>query len=278
MKVGAHVPTRGRPANAVEYALAIGADAFQIFVGNPRAWAPPPIRPDLAAEFRQRRGEAGIGAVFVHASYLVNMASPNPAFLERSVELALRERAAAAALGADGLVVHAGAGGPGERAAAVRRAASSASAIAGGEEGPLVLLELTAGGTGTVASTIPQAGELLEAANGHPRLGICLDTCHLFAVGYALDEEEGVAACLGELQAAGLDGRLRLVHVNDARDPRGSRRDRHADPGQGHIGESGFNAILRHPAVRDLTALAEVPGKEREHARVVADLRRLAGS
>jgi deoxyribonuclease IV len=277
MNVGAHVPTRGRPANAVDYAAAIGADAFQIFVGNPRAWAPPPVRPDLAAEFRERRLEAGIRAVFVHASYLVNIASPNPAFLERSVELALREREAAAALGADGLVVHAGAGGPGERAAAVRRAGSSASAIAGDEQGPLVLLELTAGGTGTVASTIPQACELLEAAGGHPRLGICLDTCHLYAAGYALDQEEGVAACLGELQAGGLDSRLELVHANDARDPRGSRRDRHADPGRGHIGEVGFTALFRHPSLRDRTVLAEVPGKEREHARVVADLRRLAG-
>jgi deoxyribonuclease IV len=277
MNIGAHVPTRGRPAGAVEYALAIGADAFQIFVGNPRAWAPPPVRPDLAAEFRERRLEAGIGAVFVHASYLVNIASPNPAFLERSVELARRELEAAAALGADGLVIHAGAGGPGERAAAVRRAGSSAAAVAGGEEEPLVLLELTAGGTGTVASTIPQAGELLEAAGGHPRLGICLDTCHLFAAGYALDQEEGVAACLEELRAGGLDARLELVHANDARDPRGSRRDRHADPGRGHIGEVGFTALFRHPSLRDRTVLAEVPGKEREHARVVADLRRLAG-
>lgn len=278
MNIGAHVPTRGRPAGAVEYALAIGADAFQIFVGNPRAWAPPPVRPDLAAEFRQRRREARIEAVFVHASYLVNIASPNPAFLERSVELARRELEAAAALGANGLVVHAGAGGAGERTAAVRRAAASVAAIADeDEDGPAVLLELTAGGAGTVASTAPQAGELLDAAGGHPRLGICLDTCHLFAAGYALDQEEGVAACLGELQAGGLDARLELVHANDARDPRGSRRDRHADPGRGHIGEVGFTALFRHPSLRDRTVLAEVPGKEREHARVVADLRRLAG-
>jgi deoxyribonuclease-4 len=279
MNIGAHVPTRGRPGGAVEYALAIGADAFQIFVGNPRAWAPPPVRPDLAAEFRERRREARIEAVFVHASYLVNIASPNPAFLERSVELARRELEAAAALGANGLVVHAGAGGPGERTAAVHRAAASAAAIADDEDedGPAVLLELTAGGAGTVASTVPQAGELLEAADGHPRLGICLDTCHLFAAGYAMDREEGVAACLGELHAAGLDARLELVHANDARDPRGSRRDRHADPGRGHIGEVGFTALFRHPSLRDRTVLAEVPGKEREHARVVADLRRLAG-
>jgi deoxyribonuclease-4 len=277
MRFGAHVPTRGRAAHAVEYALAIGADAFQIFMGNPRAWAPPPVRPDLAAEFRERRAEADIGEVFVHSSYLVNIASPNSGFLRRSVDLARAELAAAVALGAEGMVIHAGAGGRGERTAAVERAAASAVAIAETGEGPLVLLELTAGGGGTVASTIPEASELLHRAHGHPRLGLCLDACHLFASGYALDETEGVEACFEELNHHGLHDRLRLVHANDARDPRGSRRDRHADPGRGFIGEPGFRALLARPELRDASVLAEVPGREEDHRRVVADLRRLAG-
>jgi deoxyribonuclease-4 len=277
MRFGAHLPTRGRPSNAVDYALAIGADAFQIFVGNPRAWAPPPVRPDLAEEFVQRRAAAAIGGVFVHSSYLVNIASPNPDFLARSVHLAGMELIAAAALGADGLVVHAGAGGHGGRSDAVQRAASSAVAVAKSADGPQVLLELTAGGTGTVASTIPEAQELLDAAGGHPRLGLCLDLCHLFAAGYALDDPDGVRACLHEVRALGLGDRLRLVHGNDAQEPRGSRRDRHADPGRGRIGEIGFRALLADPLLRDLPVLAEVPGKEDEHRRVVADLRRLAG-
>jgi deoxyribonuclease IV len=278
MRFGAHVPTRGRPSNAVDYARAIGADAFQVFVGNPRAWAPPPIRPDLAQEFRERRADTGIGAVFIHSSYLVNIASPNPDFLRRSVSLARAELAAAEALGADGLVVHAGAGGRGERSAAVHRAAASAVAVAEESDGPPVLLELTAGGAGTVASTIPQAAEFLDAAGGHPRVGVCLDTCHLFAAGYALDREGGARACLDEVRSLGLAGRVRLVHANDARDPRGSRRDRHTDPGRGHIGEAGFRAVLADPALHDLAVLAEVPGREEDHRRVVADLRRLAGS
>jgi deoxyribonuclease IV len=277
MRFGAHVPTRGRPSNAVDYALAIGADAFQIFVGNPRAWAPPPIRPDLAEEFVERRGAEDIGGVFVHSSYLVNIASPNPEFLARSVALAGAELGAAAALGADGLVVHAGAGGRGDRSEAVARAARSAVAIAEAAGGPQVLLELTAGGIGTVASTIPQAAELFDAAGGHPRLGLCLDTCHLFAAGYALDDPDGVRACLAELGAMGLAHRLRLVHGNDAREPRGSRRDRHADPGRGWIGEEGFRFLLAEPLLRDLSVLAEVPGREDHHRRVVTDLRRLAG-
>jgi deoxyribonuclease-4 len=276
MRFGAHVPTRGRPANAVDYALSIGADAFQIFVGNPRAWAPPPVRPELADEFRRRRAEAAIGGVFVHSSYLVNIASPNGDFLRRSVDLARAEAVAAAALGADGLVVHAGAGGTGERAAALDRGARSAVTIADGAEGPAVLLELTAGGAGTVASTIPQAAELLDAAGGHPGLRVCLDTCHLFAAGYALDRPDGAEACLEELRQHGLTDRLGLIHANDARDPRGSRRDRHADPGRGHIGADGFATLLARPELRELSFLAEVPGREDDHRRVVADLRRLA--
>lgn len=277
MRIGAHVPTRGRPAFAVEYALAIGADALQIFLGNPRTWAPPQVRPDLAEEFRDRRGSGGVGPAFVHSSYLVNIASPNPEFLSRSVELAGAELRGAAELGADGLVVHAGAGGPGERLAAVERAAASARAVAGREEGPLVLIELTAGGAGTVASTVPEAAELIDAAGRHPEIGLCLDTCHLFAAGYGLDEPEGAAGCLAEIRAHGLADRVRLVHANDARDPRGSRRDRHADPGRGRIGPAGFEAFLRDPLVRGHVALAEVPGSEDDHRRVVADLRRLAG-
>jgi deoxyribonuclease IV len=275
MNVGAHVPTRGRPANAVEYAQRIGANAFQIFVGNPRAWAPPPVRPEPSEEFRRRRVDAGIAAVFVHASYLVNIASPNPDFLARSAVLARAELEAAAALGADVLVLHACPVGPGERTDAVARAAAAAVVLAG-EGGPPVLLELTAGGSGTVASTIPQAANLIDAAGGHPRLELCLDTCHLFAAGYGLDTPDGVDALLGELRDLGLVDRLRLLHANDARDPRGSRRDRHADPGRGHIGEAGFRALLTRPPVAGLTALAEVPGREDEHRRVVSDLRRLA--
>ncbi|MGH2675852.1 MAG: TIM barrel protein, partial [Actinomycetota bacterium] len=113
MRFGAHVPTRGRLARAVDYAEAIGADAFQIFVSNPRAWTPPSVRHSAAAEFVERRGKSDIAEVFVHSTYLINVASPDPAFHRRSIGLARAELEAAAGIGADGLVVHAGAGGAG---------------------------------------------------------------------------------------------------------------------------------------------------------------------
>jgi deoxyribonuclease-4 len=277
VRIGAHVPTGGRPAGAIDSALARGCEAFQIFASNPRAWAAPRIDDERVREFRRRREEAGLGPVFAHSSYLVNIASPDEAFRIRSVELARAELNLVEALGADGLVVHAGAGGAGERGRALARAADSVREILGGEEGPPVLLELTAGGAGTVASTIPQAAELFASLDGHPRVRLCLDTCHLFAAGYGLDTEEGTAATFAELGTHGMTDRLVLVHANDARDPRGSRRDRHEHPGQGFIGREGFRAILGQPEVRDAAVLIETRGKTEQHRRDLANLRRLAG-
>jgi deoxyribonuclease IV len=275
MRFGAHVPTRGRLARAIDYAEAIGADALQIFVSNPRSWTAPAVRHDAAREFVERREASTISRVFVHSTYLVNVASPDDGFWRRSLDLARRELEAAAEIGADGLVVHAGAGGAGERAAAVVRAADGVRTVAG-NDGLTVLLELTAGGAGTVASTIPQAVELLAAVD-HDRVGLCLDTCHLFAAGYALDDPDRAEGALEELRSEALDARLSLVHANDSRDPRGSRRDRHDHPGAGRIGEHGLRAFLAHPALAECSVLVETPGTEEEHRRDVAALRALAG-
>lgn len=275
LRVGAHVPTRGHLPNAVDIALERGCDTFQVFVSNPRAWAPPNHPPHVYEEFRQRRESSGLAPAVVHASYMVNIASPDPVFLRRSVDLARREAAAVAAMGADGLVVHAGAGGSGERAAAIERAAASALAIA--EEGAPVLLELTAGGAGTVASTIPEAAMLFDACGRDPRLGLVLDTCHLFAAGAPLDHPDGVADTFVALRRARLASRVRIVHANDAKDPCGSRRDRHEHVGQGYIGETGFRAILSDPAVRRAGVLIETPGEAEEDRRNLALLRTLAG-
>jgi deoxyribonuclease IV len=276
VRLGAHVPTRGGLVSAIEYAVAAGCEAIQLFVSNPRSWAPPTLSPDRAQEFSDRRAAAGLGPVFAHTSYMVNIASPNPDFLARSVDLARRELDAVAAMGADGLVVHAGAGGPGERAAAVDRAAASILAITGaGVEPPHVVVELTAGGAGSVASRLSEAAELLAAVGHHPRVALCLDTCHLFAAGYPLDSASGVARSLVELRRHRLTRRLKLVHANDAKSPRGSHRDRHEHVGEGFIGDEGFRAILADPAVRRSAVLIETPGRLDEDLRNLERLRRL---
>lgn len=276
MRLGAHVPTRGGLRSAIDYAVEAGCEAIQLFVSNPRSWAPPTLSTDAAGEFAERRMETGLGPVFAHTSYMVNIASPNPEFLKRSVDLARRELEATAAIGGDGLVIHAGAGGQGERREAVDRAAASILAIGGdGSDLPEIVVELTAGGAGSVASSIPEAAQLLRAVGHHPRVAFCLDTCHLFAAGYPLDTAEGVARSLVELRMHRLTRRLRVVHANDAKGARGSHRDRHEHIGEGFIGDEGFRAILADPAVRRAAVLIETPGRLEEDRRNLERLRRL---
>lgn len=277
MRIGAHVPTRGRFARAIEAAERCGAEAIQVFVSNPRAWAAPRVAHADAREFAERRLAARIAPAYGHTTYLVNIAAPDPEFWRRSVELARQEMEAVALLGLDGLVVHAGAGGLGERVGAVERAARAVHAIVGDGDGPALVLELTAGGAGTVASTIPQAAELLEAIGPSPRVALCIDTCHLFAADYALDHPRGVKEAFTELRRHRLASRVKLVHANDAKFPRGSRLDRHEHVGQGFIGDRGFRAILAEPAVRRCAVLIETPGKVDDDVRNVARLRQLAG-
>jgi len=263
---------------ALQAARACGAQAAQIWGSNPRAWAGPTISSSAAAEFAAAWKVARIGPLFLHAPYVVNVASPNPRFRRRSVSLARATVRLAEEIGARGVVVHAGSAGPStERGAALERAAVSLESIARVGQQTWVLVELMAGTAGSVASTFPEARELFDAAEMHPRLRLCADTCHLFASGYALEAEEGVAACFAELRQAGLAGRLQLAHANDSRFPRGSGRDGHTHIGRGHIGESGFRAILAQPAIRRCAVVCETPGSLGDTARNIEELKRLAG-
>ncbi|MDP9343240.1 MAG: deoxyribonuclease IV [Actinomycetota bacterium] len=277
MRIGAHLPTRGGLLASIAAARERTADAAQLFASNPRAWAPPRIDPGYAEEFRSAWRDAGLGPLFVHAPYLVNIASPNPEFLGKSVDLARATMAAAEALGAAGLVVHAGAGGTGEPDRARERAAASLGAILPESGRAALLVELMAGSSGAVASTFPEAAGLFAEVEGGERLRLCADTCHLFAAGYGLDRPDGVRQCFAELRGTGLVRPLVLVHANDAKFPRGSRRDRHHNVGQGLIGRNGFAAILADPAVRRSAVVCETPGDAAQHRRDVETLRELAG-
>lgn len=275
MRIGAHVPVRGGILSAIPAARERGAEAVQVFVSNPRAWAPPRVPPPEAEAFREAWAGSALGPLFVHAPYLVNVASPDPVVLERSQALLAATLRASAAYGATAVVVHAGAGGRGEPRAALRRAAASFRRACREAEATAVAVELMAGTAGAIASTFAEAARLFDAT-GDDRLVLCVDTCHLFAAGYALDRPEGVAACFEELRATGLAERLVLVHANDARDPRGSRRDRHEHVGEGFIGPEGFRAILARPELAGLALVVETEGDARAHRRDIETLRRLA--
>ena len=278
MIVGAHIRTHGGLPSVVPGAQAIGADAVQFFASNARQWRPPQIGDAAAAEFRRTAVEGGVRSMFLHAPYVVNIASPTPEFVDRSVDLCRATLAAADQLGARGLVIHAGAGGTGEPADALARAASSLEQIAATESDAWPVVELMAATAGAVASTIAQAVRLFDAVRTNERLRLCLDTCHLFASGYDLHEPDGVAACFDELAASGLAERLVVVHANDAAFGVGSHRDRHTNIGAGEIGRRGFAAILARPEVRHCTVVCETPGDEAVRRNDVAVLKELAAA
>ena len=257
MRVGAHLRTPGGLRTAVDTARSVGAEAAQLFISNPRAWSGP--RLETAEKFGAEWRAGGIGPLFVHAPYLVNIASPNPDFLGKSLELCQKSVRSCGVIEAAGFVVHAGAGGPGERAQPLERAAGVLQTILSATpDSTRVLVELMPGTAGAVASTISEAAELFDTVDDS-RLGLVLDTCHLFVTGYALDQPAGVDALFDDLHSTGLADRLGLIHMNDAKNERGSRRDRHQVVGEGTIGLDGFAAIVNRPEVRDLSIVVETP-------------------
>ncbi|MGH2595119.1 MAG: deoxyribonuclease IV [Actinomycetota bacterium] len=277
MRIGAHVRRRsGGIGGAVEECRLRGADAAQIFISNPRGWAGPRVTDEEAAAFREGWGASGLGPLVAHAPYLVNIASPNKDFVAKSRALAGSTVRACDALGMDSLVLHAGAGGPTEPAAALERAAMTLRIAADHAEHVRILVELMAGTSGAVASTIPEAARLLEAAD-IDALQLCLDTCHLFAAGYALDTADGVEALFAELRSEGLTDRVALIHANDSLYPRGERRDRHENVGDGFIGLEGWRSIVGRPELAELTLILETPGEAARQAEDIALLRSLAG-
>jgi deoxyribonuclease-4 len=274
--VGCHVFVTGGLRRALDRALERGADVVQIFPSNPRGWAIP--EPDRREEemFRARLDERG-WPLFLHAPYLVNVAAPDAAVHERSTEAMAFGLARGARLGARGVVVHTGSSGRDDRALALKRAADTLLRLLDRVEGCDVLVELTAGSGNLLASTVEEIAELLDACERHPRVRVCVDTCHLFAAGVDLTRppaRSAVRAALRELDPE----RVALVHVNDSRDPVGSRRDRHARIGTGAIGLDALGAVVRFPELRHAPLVLETPGDAAEQRADVALLRRVAAA
>lgn len=279
MRIGAHLRRQGREGihGALEATIERGADCAQLFISNARAWAGPRVSDEDAAAFRAAWEASDLGPVVAHAPYLVNVASPNPEFLEKSRALAVASAQACDRLGVGVLVLHAGAGGPGEPSEALERAAETLRIAAGAAQEVHVGVELMAGTAGAVASLLPEAARLFEAA-GVDGVGLVLDTCHLFAAGYALDEPDGAGALVAELAAQGLTERLVLIHANDSKFPRGERRDRHENIGDGFIGEAGWRAILAEPVLTAVPLILETPADADRHREDIAKLRAWAPS
>ncbi len=266
--VGTHVLVgKGLVAGALADAEALGCEAIQVFVGNPRGWALSPGRPAEDAAFRAECARRGLRVV-IHTPYLVNLGSPTPQTYTNSVALVAHNLRRAAEIGAEGVVVHTGSyvdpdGSDDARSAALARVREALlpilDAIAD-ESAPWLLLEPTAGQGRSLCAGVDDLEPYLAALDFHPKAGICLDTCHVFAAGAPLDEPGGPAATLDRIVEIGGPRRLRLVHANDSMDVRGAFRDRHQKLGEGHIGVDAFRELLAHPATAGVPFIAETPG------------------
>ena len=269
--VGAHVSAAGGLLQALPRAEAVGAEAMQLFVSSPRAWAAPPDDPEGDAAF----AAACPLPVFVHAPYLINFGSPSPETLAKSrgaLEFALRR---GAAIGAAGVVVHAGSAVLGNEwdGAMAQLRECMLPLLDAAPPGPRLLIEPTAGGGGALASTADSLAAYLDVLGRHERIGVCLDTCHMHAAGSDLSTAEGFAAALRRYAKAAGRGALGLVHVNDSRDLAGSKRDRHETIGRGTIGRDAFAALFTTPALRGVPLVVETA--EADHAADIATLKAL---
>ncbi len=272
MLFGAHCG--GGIKKAIDRAQEIDADAVQLFVQSPRAWRFPDHDPADLAAFCARRDEAALGAVLVHSLYLVNLASPNDDFYGKSVETMRRTMETSSAIRADGVVLHVGSHqGAGFEAGMERVAPALEQVLEASSETTWLLMENTAGAGGTIGRSIDELETIFERLGRHPRLGICLDSCHLYASGLDVTDRDAVDRLLEEIDATfGLD-RIRALHVNDSKAPLGSNRDRHDNILEGLMGEK-LGVFLSHPALQDLPAVLEVPGTD-GHGPGADDVRKL---
>jgi deoxyribonuclease-4 len=289
VQFGAHVSSAGGIDTAIDRAAAIGADCVQVFTQSPRMWKPTVHRPEAIERFRARRAEAGIGGVVCHALYLCNLAAPDDTIYEKSVATMCATVDAAVAIEADAVIFHVGSHlGAGFDVGRKRVARALKKILRRCKGNTWLLMENSAGAGGTIGRSIGELAVLVEAAGGHERLGICLDSCHLYASGYDVTDATALEALVAEIDATiGLD-RLRALHVNDSATPLGSNRDRHANVLEGEMGE-GLGVFLGHPAFQGLAAYLETPGPNKEgpdatsletvrklHARSVAKAKRRA--
>ena len=263
MKIGAHVSTAGGLHTAFKRAGDMGAETIQIFASSPRAWKFRDLKPDVVAKFHQSADETGIGPVFIHGSYLVNIGG-SPELVEKSIGCLVRNMEVAADIGAAGVVFHAGSHkGRGFEAVIGSAAQALKRVLEASPDEPWLILENSAGMGAHLGSSFEEIGRMISAVDSE-RLKVCLDTEHCFAAGYNIAGQDDIAGAMEEFDRhIGLD-RLVVVHANDAKVELGSGVDRHDNIGEGYIGIEGFEVIMDHPAFEDVPFVLEVPGPDKK--------------
>ena len=262
MLIGAHVSTGGGLAEAHERGVERGCEAIQVFNQSPRMWRPTSWKEDDVAAFRKLMEDGPIESVLIHAVYLINCASRDPEIRKKSIASLTHALRMGDAIGADGVVVHPGStlGEPHDEA--IARAGEAFKEALTDSDSCRLLLEDTAGGGKTLGRNFAELAALIDAAGGDERVGLCLDSCHMFASGFDISDSDKLTTVIDEcVETIGVQ-RLKCLHVNDSRTPLGSNSDRHAVPGEGHLGEQGCAAFLSEPRFEGLPALFEGPGLE----------------
>jgi deoxyribonuclease IV len=262
MLIGAHVSTGGGLPRVIERAEDIGCDSIQIFNQSPRMWRPTRYSDDDFAAFREAMKSSRVEAVAIHAIYLINPATNDKEMRRKSLESLTHALRVGDGIGALGVVIHPGALKADTRTNARKRAVKLIKEALASSESCPIIYENTAGSPQLLGLDFDETAELIEKTGGPKRLGLCIDSCHLHATGYDVRTKEGMKDLVDEIDAKVGLKQLKLLHVNDSRDARGSNRDRHAPIPDGEIGRSGMRAFIGEPRLQGLPAVLEGPGAE----------------
>jgi deoxyribonuclease IV len=266
MFIGAHVSPAGGLPKAIERGEERGAEAIQIFNQSPRMWRPTAYNDEDFAAFREAMAPSPVRAVLIHSVYLLNCASEDAEIRAKTITSLTQSLRVGAAIGASGVVLHPGSALKGDIGAAIARAGRTIRAALDNTEGCELHLENTAGAGGTLGRSFAELAALIDAAGASTRLGITLDSCHLLASGYDIRTPAGMDGVLRGARRELGTGRIRSLHLNDSKTPLGSNRDRHANLGDGELGEGGCAAFLSAPGIQRLPCVLETPGEKREGA------------
>ena len=250
---------------------------MQMFSHNPRQWLVRKIPEESIEKFRQLRNAYDINPVFIHSSYLINLAALDKSIFEKSIDLLAREMGLADSLGADYVVLHTGSASQDREYNARRRAIQALERVAKEKKWEAkILLENTAGEKGDIASRIRNLADIMDGENKGLIGGLCIDTCHAFAAGYNLSDEEGLEDFLQEVETYTGIGTVKLIHLNDSKKGYNSHVDRHEHIGEGRIGKEGLKRFLNHPALKTIPVILETPKKsDQDDARNLKTVRDL---
>lgn len=262
MLLGAHVSTAGGLVNAHGRGVEIGAEAIQVFNQSPRMWRPTRWKDDDVAAFGELMADGPIASVTIHAVYLINAATKDKELRKKSADSLIHALRMGDLIEADGVVLHPGSTVGEPHAEALPRVGELVKHALAESDSCRLLLEDTAGAGNTLGRSFEELRELIDLSGGDKRLGVCLDSCHLYASGFDIATADKLTGVVDDFKRIVGIRRLRCLHVNDSQTPLGSNRDRHAPPGDGELGPRGCGAFLSEPRFEKLPMLFEGPGIE----------------